>query len=163
MRYRTARLMAVGGVALILEVTALDAFSWGGARPELMLLLACFAALFARDVRQGVLASWLLGLLKDAVSAGPPGWHALLFLGVGAFLVRVRQVAYREHVATQFVVGAFAAAATGLCTTVAVLITQGGIPVGICVGRWIASTLLTALAAPLLFGGMAETKFLTQR
>jgi rod shape-determining protein MreD len=159
-RYRIPRLAGIGVVALVLEVTALDVFSWGGARPELLLLLACFAALFARDSKQGMIACWTLGLVKDLGSAGPFGWHALLFLAAGALLVAVRQSIYREHAIAQIVVGAAGAAAIGLATSVFVSATAGGIPAGVWIGRLFASVLLTACLAPLVLGGLAGAKFL---
>jgi rod shape-determining protein MreD len=159
-RYVTGRLVAVAVVALVLELTALDALSWGGGRPELVLAMACFAALFARDAVQSAVACWTLGLMKDLGSAGHLGWHALVYLLVGAFLVRVRLVIFRDHVVTQLTVGAGAAAAVALATAVFVSLTQGVLPPGVWAGRIVATTLLTALAAPMVMTALAEARFL---
>ncbi len=159
-RYRTPRLLLVGLAALIVEMTAGDAFSWGGARPELVMLAALYAALFARDPGQGMVACWSLGLLKDLGSAGPPGWHALLFLLAAAFVTRIRLLVYRDHVATQLVCGAAGAALLALATALCVSITAGSIPAGVWAGRTLASAVLTGLAAPLVVTALAEAKFL---
>ena len=70
-KYSTTKMLLLAAVLLACELTLLDCWAVKGARPEALLSLACFAALFARDSSQGLLASWLIGLFKDAGSAGP--------------------------------------------------------------------------------------------
>jgi len=151
-RYSTAKLLLLGAVLLACELTVLDRWSVKGVRPEALLSLACFAALFARDSSQGLLASWLLGLLKDAGSAGPLGLYALLFLGAGAVVLQVRQILFRESPLTQLAVAFTAACWVNLAAAVVVAIGVGGIPIGVIVGKTLLSALLTAgLAIPMLF------------
>jgi rod shape-determining protein MreD len=154
-RYHTLRLAGVGIVALVLEVTALDAVAWRGGRPELLLLLACFAALYSREPSQGLLAAWVLGLLKDAASASLFGWHALLFLAVAVAMSRLRQLVPREHPAIQLGLGAGAAMMVGIAC-----VAGAGIPAGVWMPRLAVSCVLTGLLAPLLLMTLPSARFL---
>ena len=151
-KYSTAKLLVLGAVALAFELTLLERWSLKGARPEALLSLACFAALFARDSAQGLIASWLIGLLKDLGSAGPLGLHALLFLGAGWVVLQIRQVLYRESPLTQVAVTFIAACWVNLAAAIVVAVTVGGIPVGVLLGKTALSALLTAaVTVPLHF------------
>src|SRR5262249_17698242 len=86
-RYTTRKLGLLAVAALAFEFTRSETCSVGGARAEALLSLACFAALFARDSGQGLLASWMIGIVKDVGSAGPLGLHALLFLAAGGVVL----------------------------------------------------------------------------
>ena len=151
-KYSTAKLLVLGAVALAFELTLLERWSLKGARPEALLSLACFAALFARDSSQGLIASWMIGLLKDLGSAGPLGLHALLFLGAGWVVLQIRQVLYRESPITQIAVTFIAACWVNLAAAIVVAVTVGGIPLGVLLGKTALSALLTALVTvPLHF------------
>jgi rod shape-determining protein MreD len=151
-RYSTGKLVAWGFVALAAEVTILETFAVGGARPELLLSLACFAALFARDSHQGLLACWGIGLLKDAGSSGPLGLHALLFSVAGWAVLQVRLVLFRESPVTQLAVGFLAACWVNVAGALFVSITAGSIPLAVIAGKTLLSAVLTsALTPPLLF------------
>jgi len=148
--YSTGKLLLLAAVLLGCELTVLDRWAVKEARPETLLSLACFAALFARDSSQGLLASWLIGLVKDLGSAGPLGLHALLFLGAGAVVLQIRQVLYRESPLTQLSVAFVAACWVNLAAALVVALSVGGIPLGVIVGKTLLSALLTAaLAVPM--------------
>ena len=149
-RYSTVKLVAWGVVALAAEVTVLETWSIKGARPEMLLAVACFAALFARDSKQGLPACWGIGLLKDAGSSGPLGLHALLFAVAGWAVLQVRQVLFRESPLTQLAVGFLAACWVNAAGAVFVSITAGGIPFGVIAGKTLVSALLTAALTPPL-------------
>jgi rod shape-determining protein MreD len=149
-KYSTTKLAMLAAAALAFELTLLENWSLKGARAELLLSLACFAALFARDSGQGLLASWLIGLLKDLGSAGPLGLHALLFLGAGWVVLQIRQILFRESPLTQLGVTFVAACWVNLAAAIVVSITVGGIPFGVMVGKTLLSALLTAgITVPL--------------
>jgi len=151
-KYSTGKILLLAAVLLGCELTVLDRWAVKGARPEALLSLACFAALFARDSSQGLLASWLIGLLKDAGSAGPLGLHALLFLGAGAVVLQIRQILFRESPLTQLAVTFVAACWVNLAAAIVVALSVGGIPLGVIVGKTLLSALLTAaLTVPLHF------------
>jgi rod shape-determining protein MreD len=149
-KYSTGKLTLLAAAALAFELTLLESWSVGGARAELLLSLACFAALFARDSGQGLLASWLVGLIKDLGSAGPLGLHALLFLGAGWVVLQIRQILFRESPLTQLGVTFVAACWVNLAAAVLVSMSVGGIPFGVIVGKTLLSALLTAgITVPL--------------
>jgi rod shape-determining protein MreD len=151
-KYSTGKLAVLGIAALAFELTVLETWSLGGARAEALLSLACFAALFARDSSQGLLASWLIGVMKDVGSAGPLGLHALLFLGAGWVVLQIRQILFRESPLTQLGVTFIAACWVNLVAAVIVSISVGGIPLGVIAGRTLLSALLTAgISVPLHF------------
>lgn len=149
-KYSTGKLALLAAAALAFELTLMESWSVGGARAEILLSLACFAALFARDSAQGLSASWILGLLKDLGSAGPLGLHALLFLGAGWVVLQIRQILFRESPLTQLGVTFVAACWVNLVAAVVVSISVGGIPLGVMIGKTLLSALLTAgLTVPL--------------
>jgi rod shape-determining protein MreD len=161
-KYSTAKLLILGAVALAFELTLLERWSLKGARPEALLSLACFAALFARDSSQGLAASWMIGLLKDLGSAGPLGLHALLFLGAGWVVLQIRQVLYRESPLTQIAVTFIAACWVNLAAAVIVAVTVGGIPPGVLLGKTALSAVLTALVTVPLHFTLSQAKWLVR-
>lgn len=160
--YRTPRLAAIAAVLLALELTLLETWSVGDARPEALLALACFAALFARDARQGLTAAWLVGLIKDVGSSGPLGLHALLFLVAAWTMLQVRQVIFRESAVTQFGVAFAAACGVHLVSALLVAVGTGGLPLGMVAGKTLVSALLTAVAAPPLHLLLRHVKWLVR-
>ena len=161
-KYSTGRLALLAAAALAFELTLLDSWSVGGARAEVLLSLACFAALFARDSAQGLTASWILGLLKDLGSAGPLGLHALLFLGAGWVVLQIRQILFRESPLTQLGVTFVAACWVNLVAAIVVSISVGGIPLGVIVGRTLLSALLTAVLTVPLHFTLMQARFLVK-
>jgi rod shape-determining protein MreD len=154
-KYSTGKLAVLGAAALAFELTVLETWSVSGARAEALLSLACFAALFARDSSQGLLASWIIGLMKDIGSTGPLGLHALLFLGAGWVVLQIRQILFRESPLTQLGVTFVAACWVNLAAAVVVSISVGGIPIGVVAGKTLLSALLTAgITVPLHFALM---------
>jgi rod shape-determining protein MreD len=149
-RYSTTKLTVLAGAALAFEITVLDTFSFRGARAEVLLALACFAALFARDSRQGLAAAWIAGLVKDLGSAGPLGLHALLFLAAGWVVLQVRQVLFREAPLTQLTVAFVATCWVNTASALFVSATSGGIPPMVILGKTLLAALLTAAATPVM-------------
>jgi rod shape-determining protein MreD len=158
--FSTTKFAALAVLALAFEVTLLDVLSIGGARAEGLVVLGCYAALFARDARQGLLAAWAAGLVKDAASAGPLGLHALLFVVAAAAILRVRQLLYREHAFTQLGVAFLAAAWVNVAAALAVSLTAGGIPAGTIASKALLAAALTAAAAPPLLWLLSRARWL---
>lgn len=154
-RLSTPKIALLAAAALAAEQTLLEDLAWHGGRLELLLLIAGFAALFARDRRQALLCCWIVGLTKDAGSVGPMGLHALLFLGVGWAFTALRSAVFRDSVLTQAGLVAAATAAVGLASATAVSLTAGAIPAGVWLGRILVSTLVTAGLAPVVIHALA--------
>lgn len=66
-----------------------------GARPDLLMALLIFLALYSHE-GTWPLRYWFVGLGKDICSAGPPGLYALTFMLVGVLVHRMRKDIYRE-------------------------------------------------------------------
>ena len=161
-KYSTFKLLLLGGVLLAFELTVLDRWSVSGARAEALLSLACFAALFARDSAQGLLAAWLIGLLKDLGSAGPLGLHGLLFLAAGGVVLQIRQILFRESPLTQLAVTFVAACWVNLAAAIVVSLTVGGIPFGVIVGKTLLSALFTAVLTIPMHATLAQVRWLVR-
>jgi rod shape-determining protein MreD len=161
-RYSTFKIAALAVVALAAEATLLEACALKGARAEALLSLACFAALFARDSRQGLRGAWLVGLVKDAASVGPLGLHAILFLGAGWAVLQIRQVLFRESPVTQLTVAFGATCGVQAASALFVAATAGGIPIGIVAAKTLLSALLTAALTPPLHLLLAKTRWLVR-
>lgn len=161
-RYATSKVLLLGTVLLAAEVTLLDAWSVAGAKAEALLSLACFAALFARDTRQGLAAAWLIGLLKDAGSSCPLGLHALLFLAAGWGVLQVRQILFREYALTQLGVAFVSACGVNLAVALFTSVTAGGVPLGTLLGKTLLSALLTAALTPFLLLTLLQARWLVR-
>lgn len=159
-RYTLPRLILLGVVALAAEVTVLATQTLWGARLELLLLLACFAALYSRDRTQAVWACWTLGFLKDLASPTPLGLFALLFLAAGWAIARMRQVLFREHPLTQAGVAFACAAAVVLVDALAAAVSAGRLPWDFVLARAFSAALFAAAAAPVVIYVVTRPKWL---
>lgn len=149
-RYRTERVLLLGLVALVLELTLVGRVTFHGGRPELLMLLACFAALFSFRPRQAYWTAWVLGLIKDIGSSSPLGFHAMIFVSIAWVLILLRKVVFREHPMVQFLVVFLATLVMNLFAAAFVCIFQGGIPFEQIVTQTLMGGLLTAAIAPII-------------
>ena len=76
---RTALVVAV---ALVLQVTLLSRFSFDGARPDVMILLAVMAG-FRLGPERGAIVGFAAGLSFDVLLSTPLGLSALVYTVVG--------------------------------------------------------------------------------
>jgi rod shape-determining protein MreD len=162
MKYSTTKLACWAAVLLAAELTLLDRWSVKGARPEVLLALACFAALFAKEPRQGLLACWIIGLMKDVASSGPFGLHALLFVGAGWVVLQVRQILFPESPLTQLAVAFIAACWVNAAAAAVVALSTGGIPPAIVLARTLLSALLTAVVTPFLLVVLMNARWMVR-
>jgi rod shape-determining protein MreD len=103
MRWLTWITLAV--VAVVVQSTLAPRFALWGLRPDWLLALVLFAALFAPS-RDALLASWILGLLADLMSLERCGVQALTYLLVAWVTVLLREYLFRYRLLTQFVLAA---------------------------------------------------------
>jgi len=158
----TFRILLVASVALIVETALLTNTGWAGGRPDLLIPIVCFAALFAAEPAQALWISWGVGLLRDLGTAGPLGQYALIYLAIAWVLVGVRTLLFREHPITQAAVGGACAGLAGLASAACTSAFDGGIPLGLALSRSLGSALITALLAPVLVSLMARARFLVR-
>lgn len=150
MRYHIPRLFLLGLLAFVAEITIVCTFPILGARTELLLALAVTAALFARDARQAAGACWMLGLLKDLGSSGPPGLNALAFVLVGATLFKLRIILAREHPFTQATVAFASAFFISFADALSVMVQGASLSFGRAIGGSLHDALPSALLLPIL-------------
>ena len=147
--YSTAGLLLLAAAALVVETTLLSGVAWAGARPDLLMPVVMFAALFFPDPSRALGAAWGAGLLRDLGSAGPLGQYALIYLVVAFCMAGARGMIFREHPLTQAAVGGIGAGAAGLASAACTAAFTGGVPLGLCFARAGVSALATALVAPI--------------
>jgi rod shape-determining protein MreD len=93
----------LAGVTIVLQTAATRYVEIQSIRPDLMLILAVHYALWG-PWPEAALAAWILGLVVDLQSLDRIGLHAFSF-GLAAWaIVRIRQIVFRDHAATQIVI-----------------------------------------------------------
>lgn len=90
-------------IALVLQTSVASWVQIHSVRPDLLLVLAVFYALWG-PWPEGAIAAWLLGLLADLHSLDRIGLHALCFGLAALAIVYVRQVVFRDHAVTQIAI-----------------------------------------------------------
>jgi rod shape-determining protein MreD len=88
-------------IALVVHMTILDRFNLFGAKPDLMLLLTIFFALFLGP-RRGLEAGLLAGFMKDLFAFDVFGVNMLVLACTGFLAGAVNTNLYRESRSTQF-------------------------------------------------------------
>jgi rod shape-determining protein MreD len=160
--FSAAKLLAVAGAALVVEMTLLSDLAWAGARPDLLVPIVVFAALFAPESSPALGIAWAVGLMRDLGTAGPLGQFALIYLVIGWTIAACRPFLFREHPLTQAAVGAAGAAAAGLASAACTSAFAGGVPLALCLTRTAASALATALLAPVAVTLLSRTRLLVR-
>jgi rod shape-determining protein MreD len=84
MRTFTAIALAAA-CGVLLQTTLLPVLPFGGAAPDVLLVLCVYLGLYHHTVG-GALGAFLLGYLQDGVSGGPPGLHAFALSAVFLFV-----------------------------------------------------------------------------
>jgi rod shape-determining protein MreD len=160
--YSIPWLLAIAAAALAVELTLLSNVAWAGARPDLLIPVVIFAALFAAEPSHVLGTAWVAGLMRDLGTAGPLGQYALIYLVIAWILSGARTYLFREHPLTQAAVGAGGAAVAGLASAACTAAFVGGIPLGLCFARTSVSALATALVAPVAVTILSRSRFLVR-
>lgn len=93
----------LAGVTIVLQTSATRYVEIQSIRPDLMFILAAHYALWG-PWPEAAIAAWILGLLVDLQSLDRLGLHAFSF-GLAAWaIVRIRQIVFRDHAATQIAI-----------------------------------------------------------
>jgi rod shape-determining protein MreD len=133
---------------LVLDVGVSVRLRGLGGGPDLMLLLVLFLALYG-PLEDAPLSGWLVGISKDAASAGTFGLFAVLYMGLAFFVSRIRADIFTEynkaHIVNAFIATlvVYASGAAWQWSQGADLSAAGGTVLGIAV--W------NALLAPAVF------------
>jgi len=93
----------LAGVAVVLQTSATPFIAIQSIRPDLLFVLAAHYALWG-PWPDAAIAAWILGLAADLQSVDRIGAHAFCF-GLAAWaIMRLRQIVFRDHAATQIVI-----------------------------------------------------------
>ncbi len=93
----------LAAVTLVLQTAAIPRLEIQSVRPDLMFILAVHYALWG-PWPDAAIAAWVLGLLTGLESLDQIGAHAFCF-GLAAWaIIKVRQVVFRDHAVTQFLI-----------------------------------------------------------
>lgn len=160
--YSGAALIAAACASLVVEATLLSGLAWGGARPDLLLTIVLFAALFAPEPPVALGTAWAAGLIRDLGSAGPLGQFALIYLVIAWTVVGCRPYLFREHPLTQAALGAAGAIVAGLASAACTSAFTGGVPLGLAVWRTAGSAAATAILAPAAVTLLSRTRLLVR-
>ena len=87
-------------LAAWLQTSALPPLPSWGTKPDLLLSLVVLLALYDQE-ESWPLRYWLIGLLKDVLSAGPLGIYAFVFTLVGLGISKIRNEVFRDHPLTR--------------------------------------------------------------
>ena len=89
-------------------------WTFGGVRPDLLVVLAMLASLRAKSGARAALACWVAGLMVDLTTATGPagptvvGPMSIGYVLAGALVFRVRELFFSEHTLAQaFLAGVF--------------------------------------------------------
>ena len=149
MRWLAFILLAVA--AVILQSSALPRLTVFGARPDLLLIITIFIALYAHP-QDAVAGGWGLGLLADLLSIERLGLLALTYGAVAFLVLIVREYIFKYRASSQLVLAGLLA----LLVQAGWLVYQGlsyGWSVGLANGSAAAlagSAAYTALFAPVV-------------
>ncbi len=99
-RFRTIRFVILSGIILVFQATLLQIVSIGPVRPDLVLLLVIFFALY-NEAQRGMYCGIILGLGVDILSAGILGINCLIFGGIGLFSGFLAERVYKNHFLTK--------------------------------------------------------------
>jgi rod shape-determining protein MreD len=134
-------------VCLAAQVALLGEMRVLGAAPDLLFIVALYAALFAPR-SHATLAAVTAGLARDIFASGRFGVHALLFGLAAALLVYTREKIFKEHPLSQAVIAFAALGAIEAFCTVAAKIQYPTASAGALVISGLLSALWTAALAP---------------
>jgi rod shape-determining protein MreD len=141
-------------VATVLQTTVVPRVGIGGVGPDLLFLLAVHYALWGPWPDAGI-AAWILGFIFGTQTDAPLGLHAFCYGAAAWGIVRMRQVVFREHPVTQFLISlAFTflvqiAVWTLLHWLSTVRLGFGGV-LGVC----FVTAVYTAVCAPFVHAGL---------
>ena len=146
----------------LLQSSAAPGVAIGGAAPDLLLLFALYAALYVKQP-DAAAAAWLAGLMRDVHSQNPLGFHALVYLALGAAIAAVRSEMFRGHVLTRMALAAAASLAAAGAAVAAAAVAHRQIDAFAAARQALLSAAYTVLACPVVHLFFDLTRWLPRR
>jgi rod shape-determining protein MreD len=155
MRWIVLALLAV--MAVTLHTTIGPRLAVGGIRPDAVLVLGTFFALYLR-APDALVAAWALGLLADLESVERFGLLSLSYLAAAGAVFLLREAVFRQHPLTQFVMTLLAGVVFHATVTLYYTCTGGlgTVPAWSLLGRGVLVGLYSAAWAPLVHGALLK-------
>lgn len=102
-KFKTMRFVLIAYFMLIFQATLINSISIGNVKPEIILLLVIFFALY-NGSRSGMFCGMILGLCVDALSGGIVGINSFI-LGCAGFLCGLlKERVYTVHLLTRVLI-----------------------------------------------------------
>lgn len=148
---RTLVLAAVAAIAALLQTTWFAAWSIGGARPDLVLIVLTYLS-YQAGIQHGQVSAFAVGMFEDVLGLAPLGFHAVVRLAHGAALGFTRGAVQPHPIFTPMLLVTLAMVvrllATVLLAAVAGIEGAGGRVFSVVT---LTELGLTAAAAPIVF------------
>ena len=141
-------IVVLGLAVLALEMSLVSKMRGLGGGPDLLLLFVIFLSLYC-PMEDAALSGWLLGLAKDSLSDGTFGLYAVLYMGLGFFLSRIRADIFLEYNVSHVANAAVSTMLVYLC--VAVWRSMQGLPMFSMLPTIIGISVWNAVLAPAVF------------
>lgn len=137
-------------VISIFHTAILPNFAVYGSTPDIFLLFIIFLSLNSQT-RQITIANWVSGLSKDVFSDGTFGVSAFLFIIIGFVINRYKDVVFKGHPLTQFLITLSASLFYNLSYAGFMFITSSKTELYIVAQKVIFSSLYTSVIVSVVF------------
>lgn len=142
-------------ICLGLQVAVVEELRIAEAGPNLLFIVALYAALFAPK-RAAVAAAAAAGLGLDIFSSGRFGMYALLFGLMAAALVPLREKTYKEHFLSQAALALFCLGAIGTAAAIWMKAMYPSAELGGMLAAAALTALWTAIVAPFVLAALVR-------
>ncbi|MFH1094142.1 MAG: rod shape-determining protein MreD [Candidatus Omnitrophota bacterium] len=102
-KFKTIRFIFIAYFMLIFQSTLINSISIAAIKPEIILLLVIFFALY-NGARAGMFCGMILGLCLDALSGGIVGINSFILGCCGFFCGLLKERVYTAHVLTRILI-----------------------------------------------------------
>lgn len=145
-----SRLVFVGFVLAVLQVSVCDLVRFHAASPDLLFLLAAYVSFHAR-IEESLLLTWILGLVKDCASVADFGTFGFLFAFAGVLISTLKDYLFRDSLWVQVSLVFLGSLAYNCLYGLNLARESGALEAPWALGRAFFCAAYTALCAPFAF------------
>ena len=102
-KFKTLRFVLISYFMLIFQATLVNSISIASVKPEIILLLVVFFALY-NGARAGLICGMILGLIVDVLSGGIIGINSWILGCVGGLCGLLKERVYTVHLLTRMLI-----------------------------------------------------------
>lgn len=144
------RLLLVGAVFAVAQVTVVDLLRIRSVAPDLLFLFAAWICL-QRRIDEALFPAWIAGLIKDCASLSEFGAFGFLFVFAGVMISTFKDYLFRDSLLVQIGLVFAGALAADFFYGSALARDSHALSLGWVLGRSVGAALYTALCAPFAF------------